>query len=235
MAGLKEETRMSTQRRLIIGAELRAETADNSLIIFGRAVKYGALSQPGVPGPGCRERMAPGCFKDGIAAGDDVVALVNHDPSRILGRIRNGSLRLTDDSDSLRFDIRLNPNVQAHRDLHALVKDGTLSECSFAFGAVDDDWSAMRDERGNRYQLRTVKRAKLYDCSIVTTPAYSDGATAAHARNLAYNFGAKADPWAAERAKLAELDARFEDECNRIRCERLGMEVAADVARVKAE
>jgi hypothetical protein len=95
---------------------------------------------------------------------------------------------------------------------------------------VDDDWTVMRDERGNRYQLRTVKGANLYDCSIVTTPAYGDGATAAHARNLAYNFSGNQDPWAAERAKLAELDAKFEDQCNRIRCERLGIEIAADAA-----
>ena len=222
---------MSTQRRLVIGAELRAENENSGLIICGRAVKYGALSQPGVPAPGCCERMAPGCFRESIAAGDDVVALVNHDPSQILGRIRNGSLTLTDDSDSLCFSIRLNSTVQAHRDLHALVKDGTLSECSFAFRAIDDDWTSTRDERGNRFQLRTVKSAKLYDCSIVTTPAYGDGATAAHARNLAYDFSIGGDPWADERAKLAELDAKFEDECNRIRCQRLGIEIAADASR----
>jgi len=47
-----------------------------------------------------------------------------------------------------------------------------------------------------------------------------------------YKFGERTDPWAAERGKLAELDAKFEDECNRIRCERLGIEIAIDAASV---
>jgi hypothetical protein len=51
---------MSNNRRYVLGAELRAAASDDdSLTITARAVKYNALSLPGVPGAGARERIAP--------------------------------------------------------------------------------------------------------------------------------------------------------------------------------
>jgi HK97 family phage prohead protease len=154
-----------------------------------------------------------------------VVACVNHDQSQILGRTRNKTLQLTDDNDGLRFTVRLNPDVQAHRDIYNLVKDGTLSECSFAFGAMDDDWSDAKDERGNRYQLRTVKKARLFDVSIVASPAYGGGATDAQARSLAYQFAGPVDPWITERSALQVLDDKHEDALLRIRLEHVGRQI----------
>src|ERR1051326_6991614 len=180
-------------RRFVIGAELRAtrerdDDDDEELVVEARAVKYGALSMPGVPMPGARERISAGCFRDSLADGDDVVALWNHNQDAPLGRVKNGTLKLTDDKDSLRFSVRLNPAVQSHRDTYELVKDGTIGDCSFAFSGVDDDWTQEQDERGNPYILRTVKSAKLHDVSLVLSPAYGDGATTAQARSLAYRF-----------------------------------------------
>jgi HK97 family phage prohead protease len=219
-------------RRFVIGAELRAAAGDNGMVVNARAVKYGALSLPGVPMPGARERIAAGCFRDSLANGDDVVALFNHNQDVPLGRVKNGTLKLTDDKDSLRFSLRLNPDVQAHRDMHALVKDGTIGECSFAFSGVDDDWTNEDDERGNPYILRTVKSAKLHDVSLVVSPAYSDGATTAQARSLAYRFATTPtgdSGWVAEvNAKLAALGRQFaadEDAYLREQVNRLGEQI----------
>src|SRR6266481_2808341 len=159
---------MNETRRFVIGAALRATRAgagDDALIVEARAVKYGALSLPGVPTAGARERIAAGAFRNTLASGDDVVALFNHNQDAPLGRLKNGTLKLQDSPDALNFTIRLNPNVQAHRDLHELVKDGTVADCSFAFSQADDDWSDEKDERGKPYILRTVKSAKLHDVS----------------------------------------------------------------------
>ncbi len=204
---------MTETRRFVIGAQLRAKrTGDDSMIIEARAIKYGALSLPGVPTAGARERIAAGCFRSTLANGNDVVALFNHNSNAPLGRTKNGTLKLQDSPDALNFTVRLNPNVQTHRDLHELVKDGTLADCSFAFSDVDDDWTNEKDERGQPYMLRTIRSAKLHDVSIVLAPAYSDGATAVQARALAYQF--------AEKTLLNEHDAAV-----RARLERIGAEI----------
>jgi len=219
-----------------LGAELRAtrepEDDDEELVVEARAVKYGALSLPGVPMAGARERIAAGCFRDSLASGSDVVALWNHNQDAPLGRLRNGTLTLQDTKDALNFTVRLNPKVQSHRDLHQLVSDGTVADCSFAFSGVEDDWSDAMDERGNPYILRTVKRAKLHDVSLVLSPAYGDGATTAQARSLAYRFATTPvgdDGWVAEvNAKLAALGRQFaaeEDAYLREQVDRIGAEI----------
>lgn len=170
-------------KRISIDAELRASGSGDQYVLEGRAIKYNSLSKSL---GGFREKIAPGCFRADLATADhDCVALRDHDPSQILGRESNGTLTLTDSNDGLRFRIQLNPAVQAHRDLHALVKDGTLHECSFAFGVEspdDEEWEKGTDERGKRIAIRTVKRAKLFDVSVVTNPAYGNDATSAQAR-----------------------------------------------------
>lgn len=199
------------QRRYVLGAELRAEQSGNEFKIVARAVKYGAKSNPGVPGKGMYERVMPGAFKRSLESGGDVKALLNHDENFILGRTENQTLRLNDSKDSLRFEVRLNPNVQFHRDVHALVQAGTLNECSFAFACEPDgdEYSQEKDERGQACVVRSIRSAKLFDVSIVANPAYGNNATAAEARSLAYEFQPDTDPEALEiatrMARLGEL------------------------------
>jgi len=158
------------QRRTL---ELRAD--GNNFEICARAIKYNAISQDL---GGFVERIAPGCFSDSLSAGDEIVCLVNHNSSEILGRTRNGTLSISDSPTALTFRCKLNKNVQAHRDLYELVKDGTISECSFAFLCDKQTW----DDSGT-VPLRTVQHGRLMDVSVVVSPAYSDGATLAEARS----------------------------------------------------
>lgn len=181
---------MSKQdRRFIQDVELRTSADDNILAINARAVKYGALSLPGVPVAGnCRETIARGAFKQSLAEGDDVLALYNHSEASqdVLGRVSNGTLKLQDSPDALNFSLSLDPKIESHRRIHQLVKDQTIAHCSFGFIPSDEGWSDAKDERGMPFMLRTVKAAKLVDVSLVLSPAYADGATMAQARSLAY-------------------------------------------------
>src|SRR5262249_37590857 len=154
----------------------------------------------------------------------------------------NQTLRLADSKDALRFEVRLNPNVQFHRDVHALVQSGTLNECSFAF-ACDrdgDGYSEEKDDRGQKCMVRSIRSAKLFDVSIVATPAYGNGATSAEARSLAYEFKPDTDPEAlaiATRiARLGELvradrEAALADAENIVQAHRLGRAIMLDEKR----
>ena len=148
--------------------------AGNDFKIVARACKYGAISENL---GSFVETIAAGCFADSLKRGAEVVCLVNHSQSEILGRTRNGSLQIEDKADGLYFSCALNKNVQAHRDLYELVKDSTISECSFAFLCEDQSWDESQTP-----VLRTVKKATLCDVSVVVTPAYQNGATMAEAR-----------------------------------------------------
>ena len=152
--------------------ELRAD--GNNFEIAARAIKYNAISQDL---GGFVERVSPGAFTESIKRGDEIVCLVNHQQSEILGRTRNGSLEIEDSPDALRFRCKLNRAIQAHRDLYEMVKSGLISECSFAFTVDDQEW-----DNSHKPPLRTIKRGTLYDLSVVVSPAYANGATSAEAR-----------------------------------------------------
>ena len=92
----------------------------------------------------------PGAFRGSLAAGDDCVALYNHDQNSPLGRISNGKLKLTDSRDSLTATIRLNPKVTLIRDMYELAQDQAFKDCSFAFSANagGEKWTQENDEAG---------------------------------------------------------------------------------------
>lgn len=112
------------------------------------------------------EQVAPGAFDLSLKA-NDVVALVNHEHSAVIGRMSAGTLRLSEDDTGLLAEIDL-PDTQVARDLKALVERGDLQGCSFGFQVLEDTWS-IRD--GQDYC--TLTRIDLYEVSVgVTFPAY---------------------------------------------------------------
>lgn len=111
------------------------------------------------------ETIAPGAFDASLTDRRDVLALVDHDPTRLLGRTRSGSLRLSEDIRGLAFEIDL-PETQIGRDVLALAERGDLGGMSFGFTA--------RDERRDG-DSRTLLAVDLYEVSVVSSfPAYPD-------------------------------------------------------------
>lgn len=109
------------------------------------------------------EVIAPGAFKATLASGRDTVALVDHDPTLLLGRTRSGTLRLSDDTRGLSFSLDI-PDTGAGRDVLALAARGDVGGASFGFKVVDERWT------GRRRELRAVD---LHEISIVSAwPAY---------------------------------------------------------------
>ena len=126
---------------------------------------------------GFREYIAPGAFDGRLE--DDVRFLVNHDANLILARTTNGTLRLSVDEKGLRYEADL-PNTSTARDLMELLKNGTISQSSFAFTVEDDSW-----ELKDGMNIRTINKvSQLYDVSSVTYPAYNSASSSVALRSM---------------------------------------------------
>lgn len=183
----KRET-MSTHIEIRYASQMTAEEKrgdqGDEMSLVGYAAMYNSLSKP-LP-QGFVEKIAPGAFDRALAEKQDCRCLFNHDSSRVLGRVSSGTLKLSSDDKGLKFRCALDPNQQAHRDLHAAVKRGDISDCSFAFspnGEDGHDFDDVRQQDGSWLMIRTLKDVNLYDVSAVTHPAYND--TSIQARDAA--------------------------------------------------
>jgi uncharacterized protein len=142
--------------RRALPAEIRARGRR----LEGYAATFGT---PAGIGGRFTETIAPGAFAGSLRASPDILALVDHDPGRVLGRTRSKTLRLAEDGKGLAFDLDL-PDTQAGRDVLALAERGDLGGMSFGFTAIDE----ARD--GDRRELRAVQ---LHEISVVLAwPAY---------------------------------------------------------------
>jgi HK97 family phage prohead protease len=196
------------ERRSLV-SELRAESQGDEMSIAGYAALFNSLSKDL---GGFKERIAPGAFTRSLASGADVKMLVNHDPSQLLGRSKNGTLKLEQDDRGLKFRCVLNPDVEAHRSIHALIANETMDECSFGFSVPSggDAWDEATDEEGRTYQRRTLRDLTLFEISSVVFPAYNETSVAARAAADYY-----ADDNAAWIAQKRDFLANFEADANR--------------------
>lgn len=148
--------------------EVRAAPEGNGLRFEGYAAKFDRWSEDL---GGFRERIAPGAFARSIAGGD-AVALLNHDPNYVLGRVRSGTLQLDEDATGLHFVVDA-PDVGWARDLRESVRRGDITQCSFAFRPIRQEW-VWAQPGGPEMDERTLLDVELDDVSIVTRPAYPD-------------------------------------------------------------
>lgn len=103
----------------------------------------------------------------------DVRCLVDHDYSKVLGRVLSETLQLSVDERGLKFSVEV-PNTSYGNDLYESVRRGDINECSFGFVVDPKDTEAQELRRvDNETYLRTVKRIEsLKEISIVANPAY---------------------------------------------------------------
>lgn len=118
----------------------------------------------------CTESIAPGAFKDCIERGDDVRALIDHDPSLIIARTPK-TLQLSEDEKGLR--VVINPaNTSVGRDIVESIRRGDITQMSFGFyiEAESVQWAGEGREKPHF----TIERVRLFDVSPVTFPAYEE-------------------------------------------------------------
>jgi uncharacterized protein len=168
---------MQMERRAV-PTEFEVRSEGSTFNFYGYALKWDARSQNL---GGFRERVAQGATTDSITR-DDIRALFNHDPNLILGRNRSNTLRLSEDSTGLHYEVDM-PDTTYARDLATAMERGDVSQSSFGFktaGPEGDSWA--EDEDG--FPLRTLQKVALFDVSPVTYPAYTDSVSGVGSRAL---------------------------------------------------
>jgi len=128
---------------------------------------------------GFYEEMEPGCFSECLSMGDEIRALVDHDPTKILARRSNGSLRISEDQVGLavEFDV---PTTSWGNDLLACVDAGLVAGMSFRMGVLKDRWENLT-VNGKASMLRRVVTASVDEVTATSQPAYPATTLAARA------------------------------------------------------
>jgi HK97 family phage prohead protease len=130
------------------------------------------------------ERIAPTAFDK--ADMSDVRGLIDHDPSRILGRTTSGTLKVSVDEIGLRYEIDM-PDTSYARDLIESMKRGDINQSSFAFrvnyeNPEAEEWR-FNDQTGV-YERTINEFSGIFDVSPVTYPAYPSTESVVSHRNL---------------------------------------------------
>lgn len=202
---------MKFEKRAYMHApELRA--ADDGKTLRGYAAVFDSETE--IAGQ-FREVIRKGAFSRSIKS--DVRALVDHDPARVIGRTKAGTLRLNQDERGLAVEIDL-PNTSDGRDLAELVKRGDIDGMSFGFRVESEIWD-MTEE--SQLDLREIMDLELFEVSAVTFPAYGDTELALRSRDKAKEETQK-DEREAEKARdmrlmrIAQKQAEQEQKFRRI-------------------
>ena len=145
--------------------ELRAEASidTDDLVFTGYASvfnsPYSVADSRGV----YNEIVNQGAFSKTLNEQDDVKFLINHDGIP-LARTKSGTLELREDEHGLFVKAQLDESNPRVAEIGSALKRGDLSEMSFGFHAIKDEFS----ENG---ETRTLKELRLLDVSVVTWPA----------------------------------------------------------------
>lgn len=171
----EKETRIIDLRDFVI--EGREENESGRMILEGYAAVFDSETLIGSDDYGFIETIEPTAFDK--ANMRDVPLKYNHSDSvPILARTKNRSLRLTVDTKGLFIHAEL-LDTQDAADMYKRVQAGLIDKMSFAFTVRDQ----VIDESG-KMPKRIIKAFdRIFDVSVVDTPAYED--TSIYARSLA--------------------------------------------------
>lgn len=159
-----------------IDSEIR--TLHDSRIIEGYALKFDVESKDLGGFVEVIDRNA----LDGVLDKSDVLALYNHDNSRVLARnsYGTGSLSLEVDEIGLKYRFEA-PDTSDGNDLLYHVRSGNLRNSSFCF-TLPSNRSGERWENNRKNRIIT-KFDRLWDVSPVWSPAYLDTTVAVRSLN----------------------------------------------------
>lgn len=168
------------ERRFVELRDAKTDAKDDSIGFTGHAARFNSPTWIGPKRWGFKEIVAPGAFAKTITEAD-IRFLINHDPNLVLARNQADTLRLSEDDDGLLTDADM-ARTSYGEDLAISLDRGDVSQMSFAFETIRDEWEVDED---TGEETRTLLEVKLWDVSAVTYPAYDD--TDAALRSVAFD------------------------------------------------
>lgn len=139
---------------------------------------------------GFTEIINPTAFNKSIQDRADVKALYSHDNSKVLGRVKNKTLRLSVDEIGLRCEVDL-PETEYARDAWELIRKDYAPQMSFGFSPVKEEW--VKDEKTGEYTVY-LNEVRLFEVSFcVAFPAYEATDSEARAREQLARRGMSLD------------------------------------------
>lgn len=167
-----------TEKRELLSSNLEIREVEGGLrTIVGYAVKWEMKSVTMGYWRRFKEQFKRGAFTDSLTQ-DDQLALWSHDYSQVLGRTKNGTLRLFEDEIGLRFELDL-ADTTLGDDTYKTIKRGDVDGVSFGFQMAKEEW----DESDPDNIVRSVTKAKLVEISPVAFPAYPDSQVSARSHD----------------------------------------------------
>ena len=139
--------------------------------------------------PGLTESIAPGAFAEAING--DVRCLTDHDTRLVLGRTTAGTFELRETENGLWGRALINPKDQDAVNTKARVDRKDVTQASFGFDILDE--AAEKREDGSVHW--TIKKVKLYECSVCTFPAYKETNISARKADAELIRKREADAW----------------------------------------
>jgi HK97 family phage prohead protease len=157
-------------------AEVSLHEDEGKMVLEGYALVFNQETLIGDETYGFIEEISPSAL--GETKMKDVPMKYNHmDSFLIIARTKNKSLELTVDHIGLKVRAEL-LDTSHNQDIYKMVRSGLLDKMSFAFTVDEQVWNREGD-----IPKRTItKIERLYDVSVVDTPAYD--ATSIYARSL---------------------------------------------------
>jgi len=153
------------ERRELRLSQLQVRTStDGPSKLEGYAAVFNELSEDL---GGFRERILPGAFATNLEDDSDILALADHDHTKVIGRRSIGTLDLAEDDHGLFVSITP-PDTSVGRDVVELVKTNHIDSMSFGFFIRDSEWTQEEGE-----DVSILKDIDVREVSAVTYPAYS--------------------------------------------------------------
>ena len=157
-------------------ADVKFEETEGKMTLEGYAIVFNQETIIGDEEYGFTEEIDRNALQDTLMK--DVPMKYNHmDSFLIIARTKNKSLSLSVDNIGLKVRAEL-LDTNSNQDIYKMVQSGLLDKMSFAFTVDEQVWNREGD-----IPKRTItKIERLYDVSVVDTPAYD--ATSIYARSL---------------------------------------------------
>ena len=218
-----------------MGIEFRTATAElravdpEGFTFEGMAAVYDSPSADGTT----PEVVKPGAFARSLAAAQrgewDIKAYADHNPERLLGTTKTGTLELEDTAEGLRARVKLNPNVSFHRDLAEIVRTMGKS-LGLSFGFFSTNANRINDEG-----VRELREVKLVEVSALTglSPYYPSTISTVSVRSLASSAGLEIEPLRA--AVSALLAGEVSEDQAKILADAIAAVIAEDDAEMMDE